>query len=123
MYNIDSDSNIFVSKFLASKGCPTSYKGYVYLRDGLHILIESNCNFVKANNEIYLELAAKYKTQQNNVERSLRHLIVKWWESDRCGNEFKSRPTNKELMCKFFHDARIILATNDFEQVNKKHPV
>jgi len=93
-----ADLNRAVGKFIWRLGCPNKYDGYRYVIDGVCIALE-NGELLCLRKSIYEELARKYKTDTRNIERSIRHFIIRWWSLHQCGRLFVKKPTNSELIC------------------------
>lgn len=98
MFYMTADKvRIYVHKFISELGCPNKYNGSYFLRDGICWALENPDNGRCLKKNVYCEIAKKYRTGVDNVERNMRTLVDKWWDNERCGGLFKKRPTNGEL--------------------------
>lgn len=87
----------YVHRFVSELGCPSKYNGSYFLRDGICWVLQNpdDCMCLKKN--VYPNIAKKYRTGVDNIERNMRTLVDKWWDDGRCGGLFNKRPTNSEL--------------------------
>jgi two-component system response regulator (stage 0 sporulation protein A) len=96
-------SNIFITI-----GIPPHIKGYVYLREGIKMAIETPNIINNITKELYPNIAKKFDTTASKVERAIRHAIEVAWNRGRVdaissifgvrvyiGSE---RPTNSEFI-------------------------
>jgi len=111
---INTDGNHYndyqkvISKMLHTLGVPSHIKGYVYIREGINIMIESNEIIGGITKEIYPEIAKKYNTTSSRVERAIRHAIeISWNRGDYDAMEEifghsvdydRAKPTNSEFI-------------------------
>lgn len=97
-----------ISKMLHTLGVPSHIKGYVYIREGINLMLESNEITGGITKEIYPEIAKKYNTTSSRVERAIRHAIeISWNRGDYDTMEEifghsvdydKAKPTNSEFI-------------------------
>lgn len=52
------------------------YTGYVYIRDAITMVLESNAPAVRMHEDIYIPLSKKYNVTPKSVARCIRHLIL-----------------------------------------------
>jgi two-component system response regulator (stage 0 sporulation protein A) len=79
--NIELERNI--TKILHSLGVPSHIKGYVYVRDSIKLMYESDDIVGGITKEIYPEIAKKYNANIARVERAIRHAIeISWNRGD-----------------------------------------
>jgi len=95
-----------VSNFLYNFGFPTRVNGYQYLKDAL---VKINENPSLACKVLYIELAQKYKSDMEAVDRCFRTLVDKMWVRLCTEGLFSVRPSNREFIIKCV------------EYINKKH--
>jgi len=103
-----NDYQKIISKMLHTLGVPSHIKGYVYIREGINIMIESNEIIGGITKEIYPEIAKKYNTTSSRVERAIRHAIeISWNRGDYDAMEEifghsvdydRAKPTNSEFI-------------------------
>ena len=86
-----------VHKILDDYGCSAKYNGTYYLRDSICMFLEGQCE-IEGLSAVYATLADKYNVGIWSIERSIRTLISKWWDSGKCGGFFVKRPTNGDLI-------------------------
>ena len=102
------DTQKTISKMLHTLGVPSHIKGYIYIREGINIMIESSEMVGGITKEIYPEIAKKYNTTSSRVERAIRHAIeISWNRGDYDTMEEifghsvdydKAKPTNSEFI-------------------------
>jgi two-component system response regulator (stage 0 sporulation protein A) len=86
-----------VSEFAIRVGCPSKYTGYYYFRDAIYMMLKNDIvGFITKT--VYGSIATQHSTDISNVERCIRTLADRWWNSDKCGSLFKEKPTNRELL-------------------------
>ena len=73
--NIDDLEEEMITDILHKLGIPSHYKGFLYIKDIIHLLLEDNRTCVNLNEDIYKTIAKKYKTRGPNVERNVRYAI------------------------------------------------
>ncbi len=103
-YENDVESQI--SKFLKSVGIPAHMTGYQYLREALVQVLSSKSKMFKSvTKTLYPEIAEKFSTSSQKVERSIRNSIESAWERGNkdfidkiFGHSNKGRPTNSEFI-------------------------
>ena len=103
-----NDSQKIISKMLHTLGVPSHIKGYLYIREGISIMMESRELVGGITKEIYPEIAKKYNTTSSRVERAIRHAIeISWNRGDYETMEEifghsvdydKAKPTNSEFI-------------------------
>lgn len=94
------------TEFLQQMGITPRYAGYGYLREAIVRTAADWSALFGLTKVLYPEIARKYKTTPNAVERSIRYVILAIWEIPSKREVFKSlsgyqdsdRPTNKEFI-------------------------
>ena len=102
------DMETEITHLLHEIGVPAHIKGYQYLRYAIYLVIEDMTILNSITKTLYPEIAIKYDTTPNRVERAIRHAIETAWErSDfEVINRFfrytirndKGKPTNSEFI-------------------------
>jgi Sporulation initiation factor Spo0A C terminal. len=98
----------YVTKVMLEMGVPAHLKGYHYLRSSI-IMAEEDMEVVGSVTKLlYPEIAKKYKTTEQKVERAIRNAIeVSWLRGNACIFEElfgysaltgTGRPTNSEYI-------------------------
>ncbi len=67
--------NTVVTNTLKRLGVPPHIKGYMYLRDAIHICVDDMKALGKVTKFIYPSIAEKYETTPSRVERAIRNAI------------------------------------------------
>ena len=107
----------YVTKIMLDMGVPAHLKGYHYLRAAI-LLSEKDMETVSSVTKLlYPEIARKFKTTDQKVERAIRNAIEVSWErgnpdtfmelfgySAKAG---KTRPTNSEYMARVADKIRL----------------
>ena len=75
----------YVTKVMLEMGVPAHLKGYHYLRSSI-IMAEEDMEVVGSVTKLlYPEIAKKYKTTEQKVERAIRNAIeVSWLRGNAC---------------------------------------
>ena len=87
-----------VTKFLLSKNLPTKLKGYRYLKEGIIFVIQSDA--LEYNKVVLSNIAAKFNTATDNIERCIRTLINKTWGKNSRIDFFGTKPSVREFIVK-----------------------
>jgi len=109
-----------ISKMLHTLGVPSHIKGYIYIREGISLMMESPDMVGGITKEIYPEIAKKYNTTPSRVERAVRHAIEISWNrgdydtmEDIFGHSVdydKAKPTNSEFIATIADYLRVEVA-------------
>ncbi len=97
-----------ITEIIREIGIPANIKGYQYLREAILRVVE-NMEIINAvTKELYPEVAKKFYTTANSVERAIRHAIEVAWSRGNVEalqqyfghtiSNMKSRPTNSEFI-------------------------
>lgn len=100
----------YVTKIMLDMGVPAHLKGYHYLREAI-LLSEDDMDIVSSVTKLlYPEIAKKFKTTDQKVERAIRNAIeVSWIRGNRemieelfgySSDLGKGRPTNSEYIAR-----------------------
>lgn len=114
-----ADTQIYVTKVMLELGMPAHLRGYQYVREAVCMSIEDMELVGSVTKLLYPEIAKKYRTTDQKVERAIRNIIEVSWER---GNEIlmeemfgysrkqgKKRPTNSEFIAAVSDKIRIDL--------------
>lgn len=69
-----------ITDLLHELGVPAHIKGYQYLRFAINLVIQDMSILNSITKTLYPEIAIKYDTTPNRVERAIRHAIETAWE-------------------------------------------
>lgn len=95
------DTESRLNKVLASKNCPST-RGYTYLKAAVLMAHAEPDLLHSVNKGLYRAIADKNKATLDSVERCVRTLIEKWWESGLKNDTlFDKKPTNRECIVRF----------------------
>ena len=100
----------YVTKIMLELGVPAHLKGYHYPREAI-LLSENDMEIVSSVTKLlYPEIAKKFRTTDQKVERAIRNAIeVSWMRGNTdmieelfgySANHGKSRPTNSEYIAR-----------------------
>lgn len=99
----DQITNLFLTL-----GIPANIKGYQYLREAVHMVIENRGVINRITKELYPGVAKRFDTSASKVERAMRHAIEVAWSRGRLDSANKmygcrlfdalDRPTNGEFI-------------------------
>ena len=89
-------------------GVPAHIKGYQYLREAVHMVIDNHDVINRITKELYPGIARRFDTSASKVERAMRHAIEVAWSRGRLDAVNKmygykvfdamDKPTNGELV-------------------------
>ena len=103
-----ADLEVEITNLLHELGVPAHIRGYQYLRYAIALVIEDITILNSITKSLYPEIAIRFETTPNRVERAIRHAIETSWE--RCELEVinrlfrytvrndKGKPTNSEFI-------------------------
>jgi len=110
-----------VTNVIHEVGVPAHIKGYQYLREAIMMVIGDIDVINQITNQLYPDIARKYKTTPSRVERAIRHAIEVAWgrgQQDTIENIFgytvsaaKGKPTNSEFIAMIADKLRLELKT------------
>lgn len=94
-----------ITNILLKMGIGPHIRGFHYLRDAIAITIKNNGLIVAAVKGMYSDVAQKYDTTSNRVERAIRYAIESIWTygnheyiKELFGEDRKRRPSNSEFI-------------------------
>ncbi|MBQ6806657.1 MAG: sporulation initiation factor Spo0A C-terminal domain-containing protein [Lachnospiraceae bacterium] len=97
-----------ISRLMLELGIPAHLKGYQYLRTAIFMCIEDMELIGSVTKLLYPDLAKRYMTTDQKIERAIRNAIEVSWERGNsdlfeklfgyCNNIEHSRPTNSEYI-------------------------
>lgn len=118
VYDQNIEMERTISKILHSLGVPSHIKGYVYIRESIKLLYNSNDINGGITKEIYPEIAKKYDSTTSRVERAIRHAIeISWNRGDYeimeeiFGHSVdfdRAKPTNSEFIATIADHLKLI---------------
>ncbi len=100
----DSGLEIFISRTIIDFGIPPSVRGYQYLREALLMLAKDSNNLLGVSKIMYPEIARKYNTTPQRVERAIRHATEISWQGlgiNKLKSFFPNRfeiPSNRDFL-------------------------
>ena len=102
-------SNSGIKLILRKLGLKTTLCGYRYIVYGM-MLLQKNPSYLDfITKSLYIDIAKKFHTSSACVERAIRTAVSTIWKTSNLkllyeisGNEFISRPSNKEFFGLFF---------------------
>lgn len=97
-----------ICNLFLSLGIPAHIKGYQYLREAVHMVLENQDVINRITKELYPGVAQRFKTSASKVERAMRHAIEVAWSRGRLDTvnrmygykvfDAMDKPTNGELV-------------------------
>lgn len=97
-----------VTNLFLTIGIPAHIKGYQYLREAVHMVLENHDVINRITKELYPGIARRYATSASKVERAMRHAIEVAWNRGRLDSINKmygykvfspdDKPTNGEFI-------------------------
>lgn len=77
---MQEDMEILVTNVIHDVGIPAHIKGYRYLRYAILLAVQDMDILNSITKQLYPEIARKYQTTPDRVERAIRHAIIVAWE-------------------------------------------
>lgn len=106
----DASLDIEITNILHTMGMPANIKGYRYLKDAIHMVVDNMELLYGITKELYPSIAKMNNTTSSRVERAIRHAIEVTWS--RGNTQFmhelfassvdinKNKPKNSEFIAK-----------------------
>lgn len=104
-----------VTEGMINIGIPAHLRGYHYIREGVTTVVYDNEAVVHVTKELYPDIAKRFKTSPEKVERCIRNAIETAFKkheenfNDFFGMHWKERPTNSEFIATFADKIRLDL--------------
>jgi two-component system response regulator (stage 0 sporulation protein A) len=102
------DLELEITELLHELGVPAHIRGYQYLRYAIELVIKDITILNSITKSLYPEIAIKFDTTPNRVERAIRHAIETSWERSELEvinrlfrytvRNDKGKPTNSEFI-------------------------
>lgn len=115
----DVELERYITKIMLEMGVPAHLKGYHYLREAIMISGKDMETVSSVTKLLYPEIAKRFKTTEQKVERAIRNAIeVSWGRGNMATFEElfgysaesgKSRPTNSEYIARIADKVRLDL--------------
>lgn len=83
---------LYTEEILRSLRVKKSYKGYKYIISCIEYISKNEYTYTPVTKYLYVDVAHKYKTNKNSVEKSLRYIIETIWNDEE----------NRSLIAKIF---------------------
>ena len=109
----------YITKIMLEVGVPAHLKGYHYLREAIMISGKDMETVSSVTKLLYLEIAKRYRTTEQKVERAIRNAIeVSWGRGNMetfeelfgySADSGKNRPTNSEYIARIADKVRLDL--------------
>lgn len=85
-----------ITNLFLTLGIPAHIKGYSYLREAVHMVLDDRTLLSRITKELYPGVARRFDTSASKVERAMRHAIEVAWSRGRLDT------VNKMYGCKLF---------------------
>jgi len=72
-----------ITNLFLTLGIPAHIKGYQYLREAVHMVLENQDVINRITKELYPGIARRFETSSSKVERAMRHAIEVAWSRGR----------------------------------------
>lgn len=109
----------YITKIMLEVGVPAHLKGYHYLREAIMISGKDMETVSSVTKLLYPEIAKRYRTTEQKVERAIRNAIeVSWGRGNMetfeelfgySADSGKNRPTNSEYIARIADKVRLDL--------------
>lgn len=116
---LDVELERYITKIMLEVGVPAHLKGYHYLREAIMISGKDMETVSSVTKLLYPEIAKRYKTTEQKVERAIRNAIeVSWGRGNMetfeelfgySADSGKNRPTNSEYIARIADKVRLDL--------------
>lgn len=107
-----------ISDLMKQIGIPAHIKGYYYIRESILMNIEKQ-EYISMTKELYPQIAQKFTTTPQRVERAIRHAIETTWKRGNIAllqeifgctiDSKKGKPTNSEFIAMISDNMRLQL--------------
>lgn len=102
-YKDSDDMDGKISSLLLELRVPAHIKGHAYLREAINQVYADDDMYGCFTTILYPEIAEKFNTAPNRVERAIRHAIEVSWRKNKehplyVSNFNKTKPTNSEFI-------------------------
>lgn len=87
-----------IARFLFDFNFPTRLNGYHYFKECLVYIFDGN--ILPMNKELFLTLADKFSTDEDNIERCMQTLVDKMWLPMQNVGIFSCKPSIREFIMK-----------------------
>lgn len=97
-----------ITNLFLTLGIPAHIKGYQYLREAVHMVLENRDVINRITKELYPGIARSFDTSPSKVERAMRHAIEVAWSRGRLESvnkmygykvfDARDKPTNGEFI-------------------------
>ena len=115
----DVELERYITKIMLEVGVPAHLKGYHYLREAIMISGKDMETVSSVTKLLYPEIAKRYKTTEQKVERAIRNAIeVSWGRGNMetfeelfgySADSGKNRPTNSDYIARIADKVRLDL--------------
>lgn len=115
----DVELERYITRIMLEVGVPAHLKGYHYLREAIMISGKDMETVSSVTKLLYPEIAKRYKTTEQKVERAIRNAIeVSWGRGNMetfeelfgySADSGKNRPTNSEYIARIADKVRLDL--------------
>lgn len=115
----DVELERYITKIMLEVGVPAHLKGYHYLREAIMISGKDMETVSSVTKLLYPEIAKRYRTTEQKVERAIRNAIeVSWGRGNMetfeelfgySADSGKNRPTNSEYIARIADKVRLDL--------------
>ena len=115
--NQQKNLSLEITELLHELGVPAHIKGYLYLREAIELVVNNIGLMDSVTKKLYPEVAEKYNTTANRVERAIRHAIEVTWNRGNISalNEYfgttvspnSGKATNSQFIAKIADKFRI----------------
>ena len=95
------------TEILRKIGVPANVSGYRYLREAIAKTREDGGRVKGITKLLYPDIAKKFGTSGESVERAIRHAIGLAWQSGALREMFANKPTNSEFISLIADDLRL----------------
>ena len=113
------DLELEITELLHELGVPAHIRGYQYLRYAIELVIKDITILNSITKSLYPEIAIKFDTTPNRVERAIRHAIETSWERSELDvinrlfrytiRNDRGKPTNSEFIALLADNLRLKL--------------
>jgi two-component system response regulator (stage 0 sporulation protein A) len=127
----DKDTETHVARLLFQLDVPTHFKGYLYLKDAISMIIEETGLYTPVTTTLYMEIANKHGTTPSVVEAAVRYAIQQTWKRGNLKRLKKlfgafsdldedRMPTNSLFMTRVAEEIKVSLADSRKHYVYKE---
>lgn len=109
------------TRYITALGVPSHFKGYLYLKEAITMVVQDSTLLDRVTKGLYPDIAKRYHTSSEQVERAIRHAIEATWTRGNLQaihqifaysvNRNRGKPTNSSFIARLADQVRMQVRT------------